>query len=74
MIASKFVADARLKPQKVPGTIDCLKMMAYIPSPARCQCVGEDLTIEMRAIISPGFIERTPGANGLFEEWCRVLQ
>lgn len=40
-------------------------MMAYIPAPALCQGADEDLIIEMGTIIFPGFVERTPGANGL---------
>lgn len=40
-------------------------MVAYVPAPALCQGADEDLILEMGAIIFPGFVERTPGANGL---------
>jgi hypothetical protein len=40
-------------------------MVAHIPAPALCQGADEDLLIEMGAIIFPGFVQRTPGANGL---------
>ena len=42
-----------------------LNRVAYFPAPALCQGADEDLIIKIGAIISPGFVQRNPPANGL---------
>src|SRR5437899_152501 len=42
-----------------------LRMLAYVPAAELVQFADEELLIELGSVVSPGFVERNPGANGL---------
>jgi hypothetical protein len=42
-----------------------LNTVAYFPPPALCQGAGEDVVLEIGAIVFPDFVQRNQKANGL---------